>query len=143
MALATPGVRREESMALPSEEKRFAFVVAAVVALGFEAMVACSPDEASSRSSHRTGGDGGGGGAGAGATSTATTGSAMSVGATSSNATGTSTTAGTGGDGPCGPETCGGCCDPAGSCQLGNDDGACGFLGEACVSCAAVGDACR
>jgi hypothetical protein len=43
---------------------------------------------------------------------------------------------------PCGPDNCGGCCDPAGVCQSGESDLACGQTGQACTSCAASGQSC-
>jgi hypothetical protein len=37
--------------------------------------------------------------------------------------------------GACGPETCGGCCDPFGNCQTGENFGACGQGGQLCQVC--------
>lgn len=36
---------------------------------------------------------------------------------------------------PCGPDTCGGCCDASGGCQVGTATSACGAAGEACTAC--------
>ncbi len=35
----------------------------------------------------------------------------------------------------CGPGTCAGCCDPAGTCRSGSQESACGARGLACVAC--------
>ncbi|MBK7857638.1 MAG: hypothetical protein IPJ65_03210 [Archangiaceae bacterium] len=37
--------------------------------------------------------------------------------------------------GPCGPATCGGCCDSRGACVTGDDDTACGRNGADCAAC--------
>jgi hypothetical protein len=42
----------------------------------------------------------------------------------------------------CSPANCPGCCDSAGSCQLGDDDGKCGSGGRACVACGDPSPAC-
>lgn len=39
--------------------------------------------------------------------------------------------------GPCGPETCSGCCDESGQCISGYDDSVCGRNGAACAACSA------
>jgi HmuY protein len=38
----------------------------------------------------------------------------------------------------CGPTTCEGCCDSAGTCRRGDSDPACGFSGVACNVCSAI-----
>ncbi len=38
--------------------------------------------------------------------------------------------------GVCGPQTCAGCCDETGACQLGNEATACGASGAFCSACA-------
>lgn len=44
---------------------------------------------------------------------------------------------------PCNAETCGGCCDATGECQLGTQVGACGGRGETCSVCGAGGTCTR
>jgi hypothetical protein len=44
--------------------------------------------------------------------------------------------------GPCGPATCGGCCDTTGNCLGGAADMTCGNNGQACVNCMPAGQTC-
>lgn len=41
------------------------------------------------------------------------------------------------GESTCGPQNCGGCCTPQGTCVTGNDTTACGQGGQACDACSA------
>jgi hypothetical protein len=44
---------------------------------------------------------------------------------------------------PCGPANCQGCCDSAGSCQLGDQSDKCGLSGVACSPCPEISPVCR
>jgi hypothetical protein len=90
-----------------------------------------------------TTGDGGAGASGGGTTSghaggggdLASGGAGISSSA-AGGADGGGPTSGAGGASPgCGPDTCAGCCDAQGACQVGLADDRCGAQGAACVEC--------